>query len=1644
MKKLLTCFFALVVVAPAAIAADGAISRVLPTSGVSNADTNSVSRTTVSRTVARTNTGSDDVKSAAPNIVRSTVSRVFSGESKSDTSTVNPSVARTNIITRAVSTNKNSENIARSNLDAAVNTVGRNSRVSAASINSNPVVRRAGLTLRPSTAEVGGRAIIDDSGVQTGSNIDEAVRSVQSRAASSTKTATRESIAEATERLEQTATLNKSCQEQYNDCMDQFCAVIDANQGRCSCSSNLSRYTKVENAVKDANTQLNEVAQRIRYVGLSADEIRAIMNETEAEEVLSGAVDTSETRNMLEEIEDLIRDPVSNTSYSSDTYSGLDLDLDFSSDTADLFSLDFLNTNSSSFSNLRGADLYNAAKKRCNSVLTQCKNAGATSQQITGNYDLAIDKDCIAYEQGLTKMNETLVSNVRSANLMLQKARLAVLQNKNQYDAKGCIAALNTCMADDMVCGDNYFKCVDPTKRYIDENGEVVLGQDISLITEFMTNYNNATITDDYIKNAYEKQSMTPESCKANPSGDPKMGGNDGSCVAAYLMQKIGTKQVVTDEGLCRAVLNKCQRYTYDSNGNYLPWNDVVVNYVQRAMVNIRAAQRQIISDYASTCMVDIATCYNQQVTQVNAWSSSASVESVRNVMRGACRNVALTCAYAVFADDTTSCPTGTSGVDTCVNNISQMFYQSLLCPDNSTYDDAAVTTFGNGTGYVNAHCKCISGYEVRGNSCVAVCVGDEYRNSNGNCVKPSTGGDSTNNNGDVLLSCDGGYWVKVLDVGNTICVKSDTFGDTVFNVVMDLKSLVGDSVITLGRDNDGNYVISVEGEELAEDEWGTVCGPNGAAYSNGSCVISGSGTVSFGGTCTKAEQCKTTNAVCSSSKCACPMGNVYSSANDMCSKSSNPSGGGDAAEGSLGAACEAPTDCYNVENSICGASGKCVCAEGYTQSGASCALNESGSGTDNPSIGGGEGEVEEGYLGSACKTSDDCNEYYYGVCSDGICGCVNGYHESDGQCVYSGTDIMPPLFANHIGGTVALHGTCSMKNDCATANAGCVGFSCQCYNGYLEYDGRCVKGSTIAEVYNPLYLYHRARYDYASCDSNINICQGTNVSCFAGESCGCDGYSYDGASWYTLGNDCVRYTGMDVVPNGLLGGKCSSDSDCSARLGNAICQKGMCICADEYMPSYVSESNATFAQCVIDTTILGFDYGAFGDKKYRHLGGACMWSEPFRHGCVDPNTHCSSYNACVCDEGYTGVSGKCVKNAGACADGQVWHNGSCKSFGDGVLDGTTCRGDLECPTGAWCAWRAPSGPAEWSSQKCVCEPGKYEIGGACVEPIAADTAKPCPDNAHRVAVSGGYACRCNDGYIMADTGACAKKENAKGEIQWGYQYDGGYGYAGRKGEFLCPWGYGYDATTGNCMLNRQACGNFCSSDVGGSASYGIHVNYAENLDMVECPSTDVLEAEFDSRGWDFTDVKSVGGGTNDFCYAWATNPGGLIFAIPLKEDWMNSAISENGSPLAEYDADAVLRYNMGSIYDLPQQGDWVIAINDEELALPRGGDEFERGDWDGKVEGRYLSVAYARQYYPRDIYNFVNAVKELNPDANICLVGGKIRETGQQVWTYGGVRSDKLEDYLPDMSRYSPPYIIDLEWGTVISSRCVPKSEDK
>lgn len=738
MRKFLLCFFITLLCVANSFAADSAISRIIPTKNATQ-NTEKVENATLKNRSARD------------------VSRMVPGAKTTETTP--------GVISRTVNNRKNAT---RATLDAGVNTVGRSARTDAASINNKPALRRAGVTLRASTAEVGGRATIGNTDVQTGSNIDEQVRGVQSRASlflgQKQKNVTAESLANAKDVMEKTSDLNNTCQQQYNECMDQFCAVVDNNQKRCSCSANLAKYAKAQKAVEDANTELNDVAQRIRYVGLSADEIRAIMNATEAELAMGKNKDTTLTRSMLDNIAEMIKDPTSSTVLTEGTTADslLDMDFDFSSDASDIFSLEMFTTSGGDISSKRGKALYSEAKKRCKTVLNRCKDAGGTEEQISGNYDLAIDKDCVAYEQGLEKLNQTLKNNVRSANLMLQKARLAVLQNKNQYDIRGCIGALENCMLDDMVCGEDYIKCIDPTKMFIDENGKVILGRNIGNVTDSMTGYNNIKIDAKFIK-----QSIGDTTCE----------NHDGACIVNYLMTKIGMGATAKDGGLCRAVLDKCQDRTYVQNGKvstYDPYNDVVVNYIQRAMVNIKAAQTKIISDYAANCMTDVQECYTAQNSQINSWASSASLDNVYKVLTGTCYNVALTCAYAVFAYDwdmgqelkvikydheLSDEAKDSKQKELLIHGISEAFYQSLLCPINSTFvfNSNRTSADVNRTieGFVNNKCKCNTGYSVLNGACVSSCAGVGssentflYRANDGKCTEC----------GEVSLKEDGYY----------------------------------------------------------------------------------------------------------------------------------------------------------------------------------------------------------------------------------------------------------------------------------------------------------------------------------------------------------------------------------------------------------------------------------------------------------------------------------------------------------------------------------------------------------------------------------------------------------------------------------------------------------------------------------------------------------------------------------------------------------------------------------------------------------------------------------------------------------------------------------------------------------------------
>lgn len=444
------------------------------------------------------------------------------------------------------------------------------------------------------------------------------------RASSSTAVTTAATSTVDATSMDELAQLTDFCKAQYTQCMDNFCNVLDDNQGRCSCSKNLKNYEKTETALKQATEELQEVAQKIQYIGLSKDEVETLFSQTEAENAMQGKTDNTQLNNSLEQVKNMIIGIKPGSVSTTDNGFSFDLNIltDFSFGTGgiDLSSLFGTSNATSSISNQRGETLYKTATARCKaSVLNSCTAQGVDASIITNAYDLEIDKQCIAYERSLTDSNDQMSATVRNAKSVLQKARLMVAQQKNTYaDMRSCINALDSCMQDEFVCGSDYESCLDPTGKYI-VGGEIVDGSTPGVSGGELSSKVEAT--DGLYKFwNYEGKNAWGKDGSLGAFIDSTMSSNVASIsnptdMTTYLQSKIGyIDKNGKAQGMCVSVLNKCQNYTYTGNNNktYNDKNDVVKGYLERVLVQIKAAQDEKLADYAESCIAGVASCLSQ------------------------------------------------------------------------------------------------------------------------------------------------------------------------------------------------------------------------------------------------------------------------------------------------------------------------------------------------------------------------------------------------------------------------------------------------------------------------------------------------------------------------------------------------------------------------------------------------------------------------------------------------------------------------------------------------------------------------------------------------------------------------------------------------------------------------------------------------------------------------------------------------------------------------------------------------------------------------------------------------------------------------------------------------------------------------
>ncbi|MBO4746258.1 MAG: hypothetical protein J5613_04300 [Alphaproteobacteria bacterium] len=651
---------------------------------------NAANRSTASRTVPSSSKVATSGRSSAANSSRVVASRTTTNASPRGNAsrTVSTRTTTTSAASRAAAT-RATGGTTRTGATARTGTVARSGGAATArtgvTSNTSHIARTATGATAARASRIDSQTVLYNPHSRVGIRSAETSRSPVIRVASGTGLSTEDVSSAATPaEMDELAEMTDYCKAQYAACMDNYCNVLDENQGRCSCSANLKNYSKSENALKQATAELQEVAQKIQYIGLSSREVETLFSQTEAELTMQSKTDSSQIKTNLDKIKNMIIDVKSGTASSSS--SGLNFDisglLDFTIDSTgfDLSSfLGGLTGNNNNVSNQRGEDLFKTATNRCKAnVLRACTAQGVDASIITNAYDLEIDKECIAYEKSLNESNEQMTATVRNAQSVLQKARLLVAQSKNEYDMRGCINALDSCMQDEFVCGSDYENCLDPSGRYI-VNGEVVTGSQPGhaldpnsngVLGQVMTSnvckvniyrtwdYNpdgGSTATcQDYTSNAthqnnawgagsedsladYIEQTVTDNAAKSSSTN-----------MSEYLQNKIGYIKDDKSYGMCASVLNKCQDHTFTGKGTnltYNPKNDVIKQYLARVLVQIKARQDTILADYAEGCITDISSCLVQNgypTEEPTTWASNSTVQA--NIAVNACRSQIITC----------------------------------------------------------------------------------------------------------------------------------------------------------------------------------------------------------------------------------------------------------------------------------------------------------------------------------------------------------------------------------------------------------------------------------------------------------------------------------------------------------------------------------------------------------------------------------------------------------------------------------------------------------------------------------------------------------------------------------------------------------------------------------------------------------------------------------------------------------------------------------------------------------------------------------------------------------------------------------------------------------------------------------------
>ena len=158
-----------------------------------------------------------------------------------------------------------------------------------------PITARASVTGTPMAGVRATSATTANSLTDSGESLYDSGRISTSRRSSIARTSTttsnlataptlsEEDVSNTTSNLTAVAELTDYCKAQYAACMDNYCNVLDENQGRCSCSKNIETYAVIENNLLEQKEAFQDIVQKIKYIGLTGEQINTLFTQTQAE-----------------------------------------------------------------------------------------------------------------------------------------------------------------------------------------------------------------------------------------------------------------------------------------------------------------------------------------------------------------------------------------------------------------------------------------------------------------------------------------------------------------------------------------------------------------------------------------------------------------------------------------------------------------------------------------------------------------------------------------------------------------------------------------------------------------------------------------------------------------------------------------------------------------------------------------------------------------------------------------------------------------------------------------------------------------------------------------------------------------------------------------------------------------------------------------------------------------------------------------------------------------------------------------------------------------------------------------------------------------------------------------------------------------